>query len=259
MARAKRMLTLGGMVDPLGQESTADELFARRDEPGVRDQLVERYLALANNLARRYQRSGQPLEDLVQIASIGLIKAVDGFDASRGASFESYAVPTILGELKRYHRDRGWAVRMPRRLQESALLLKDSIPRLSQELRRSPTIAEISNHTGLTEEEVLEALDAQDAYASLSLDAPIDDQGEGATLADRVAGADDDLEMVEEWAEFEPHLRRLPERERRIIILRFFKDWTQSEIADELGISQMHVSRLLSQTLRLLRDAVGTS
>jgi RNA polymerase sigma-B factor len=253
------MLTLGGMVDPLEAESSQEELFARRTEAGVRDQLVERYLPLAQNLARRYQRSGQPIEDLVQIASIGLIKAVDGFDQSRGASFESYAVPTILGELKRYHRDRGWSVRMPRRLQESALLLKDSIPRLSQDLHRSPTIAEIAGHTGLSEEEVLEALDAQEAYASLSLDAPIDDIGEGATLADRVASDDDDLEMVEEWAEFEPHLRRLPERERRIIVLRFFKDWTQSEIAEELGISQMHVSRLLSQTLRTLREAVQTS
>jgi len=243
-------------MDPLQSESTTEELFARREEAGVRDRLVEQYLALAQNLARRYQRSGQPLEDLVQIASIGLIKAVDGYDASRGASFESYAVPTILGELKRYHRDRGWSVRMPRRLQENALRLKDSIPRLSQDLHRSPTIAEISEHTDLSEEEVLEALDAQEAYASLSLDAPIDETGEGATLADRVAGADDDLEMVEEWAEFEPHLRKLPERERRIIVLRFFKDWTQSEIAEELGISQMHVSRLLSQTLRSLRDAV---
>jgi RNA polymerase sigma-B factor len=245
-------------MEPVQSENSVEELFGRRDEAGVREELIERYLPLAQNLARRYQRSGQPLEDLVQIASIGLIKAVDGYDSARGASFESYAVPTILGELKRYHRDRGWAVRMPRRLQELALQLKDAVPRLSQELGRSPTIDEIAGATGLSNEEVLEALDAQDAYASLSLDAPIDEAGEGATLADRVA-MDDDLEMVDEWAEFEPHLRGLPERERRIIVLRFFKDWTQSEIAEELGISQMHVSRLLSQTLRNLRDAVGAS
>jgi RNA polymerase sigma-B factor len=242
----------------LQSENPSDELFERREEPTVRGELIERYLPLAQNLARRYQRSGQPLEDLVQIASIGLIKAVDGYDPNRGVSFESYAVPTILGELKRYHRDRGWSVRVPRRLQEHALRLKDAVPRLSQELGRSPTIAEIARHADLNEEEVLEALDAQEAYASLSLDAPMDDSGEGATLADRVA-TDDDLEIVEEWAEFEPHLRQLPERERRIIILRFFKDWTQSEIAEELGISQMHVSRLLSQTLRTLRDAVQTT
>jgi RNA polymerase sigma-B factor len=236
-------------------EDSTEEFFLRRDDPGVRNELVERYLPLAQNLARRYQRSGQPVEDLVQVASIGLIKAVDGYDPSRGVSFESYAVPTILGELKRYHRDRGWSVRMPRRLQEHALLLKDAVPHLSQELGRSPTIAEIASQTELSEEEVLEALDAQDAYASLSLDAPIDEAGEGSTLADRVA-MDDDLEVVEEWAEFEPHLRGLPERERRIIVLRFFRDWTQSEIAEDLGISQMHVSRLLSQTLRTLRNAV---
>jgi RNA polymerase sigma-B factor len=243
-------------MEDLETDETTEELFARRGESAVRDALVERFLPLAQNLARRYQRSGQPLEDLVQIASIGLIKAVDRYDPWRGVSFESYAVPTILGELKRYHRDRGWAVRMPRRLQELALLLKDAVPRLSQQLRRSPTIEEISDHTGLTQEEVLEAFDAQDAYASLSLDAPLDDHGDSATLADRVA-TDDDLEVVEDWAEFEPHLRRLSERERRIIVLRFFKDWTQSEIAEELGISQMHVSRLLSQTLKALREAVG--
>lgn len=242
-------------MDPLPSETPTDELFLNREAPDARQELVERYLPLARNLARRYQRSGQPLDDLIQIASIGLIKAVDGFDPSRGASFESYAVPTILGELKRYHRDRGWAVRMPRRLQENALKLKDAIPRLSQDLGRSPTIAEIAEETDLSEDDVLEALDAQEAYASLSLDAPLDDEGDSSTLADRVA-TDDDLEIVEEWAEFEPHLRRLPPRERQIIVLRFFKDWTQSEIAEELGISQMHVSRLLSQTLRALRDAV---
>lgn len=247
-------------MDAQRAEGSVEERFAERDDPAVRQELIEHYLALAQNLARRYQRSGQPLEDLVQIASIGLIKAVDGFDSEKGASFESYAVPTILGELKRYHRDRGWAVRMPRRLQEHSLRLKDTVPRLSQDLGRSPTIAEIAESCDLSEEEVLEALDAQDAYASLSLDAPVDDTGEGATLADRVATVDDDdYEMVEEWAQFEPHLRALPERERRIIVLRFFKDWTQSEIADELGISQMHVSRLLSQTLRSLREAVNAS
>lgn len=246
------------MNEAVSDESIA-ERFACRDDPSVRQELIEHYLPLAQNLARRYQRSGQPLEDLVQIASIGLIKAVDGFDSARGASFESYAVPTILGELKRYHRDRGWSVRVPRRLQEHSLALKDAVPRLSQELGRSPTIAEIAAQTDLSEEEVLEALDAQDAYASLSLDAPLDDAGESSTLADRVATPGDDLETVEEWAEFEPHLRSLPERERRIIVLRFFRDWTQSEIAEELGISQMHVSRLLSQTLRALRDAVQVS
>jgi RNA polymerase sigma-B factor len=243
-------------MDPPPAERPTEELFHHRRAPGNREALIERYLPLAQSLARRYHRSGQPLDDLVQVASIGLIKAVDGFDRSRGVSFESYAVPTILGELKRYLRDRGWSVRVPRRLQENALLLKDVVPRLAQELGRSPTIDEIADRADLSADDVLEALDAQAAYASLSLDAPLEEGGEGSTLADRIAAGDEDMEMVEEWAEFEPHLRALPERERRIIVLRFFKDWTQSEIAEELGISQMHVSRLLSQTLRVLRESV---
>jgi RNA polymerase sigma-B factor len=239
-------------------ERSPKELFAGRDDPAVRRSIVERYLPLAQTLARRYQHSGQPMDDLVQIASVGLIKAVDRYDHKREFSFESYAVPTILGELKRYHRDRGWSVRVPRRLQERALLLKDALPRLSQELGRSPTIAELAEHTELAPDDVLEAFDVQEAYAPLSLDAPLDEDSEASTLADRVA-TDDDLELVEEWVEFEPHLRRLDDRERQIIVLRFFRDWTQSEIADELGISQMHVSRLLSQTLHSLRDAVGAT
>jgi RNA polymerase sigma-B factor len=233
-----------------------DELFSRRDEPGVRDQLIERYMPLAESLARRYQHAGQPIEDLVQVACIGLINGVDRFDGSRGVSFQSYAVPTILGELKRYHRDRGWSIRVPRRLQEHALMVKNAVPVLCQELRRSPTLKEIGDHTGLGEEEVLEALDAQEAYTSVSLDASLDWEGESTSLAERLAAEDVDLELTEDWAEFIPHLKRLPARERRIILLRFFGDRTQSEIADELGISQMHVSRLLSRAIDGLRDAV---
>lgn len=233
------------------------EKFDQRDEPGVRDELIECFLPLAESLARRYQHSGQPLDDLVQVASIGLLKAVDRFDSGRGVSFESYAIPTILGELKRYHRDQGWSVRMPRRLQEHTLLIKDAVPLLSQELGRSPTISEIAGHAQLSEEEVLEAMDAQDAYATISLDAPIDDGSDSTSLSDRLTTDSEEFEIAEEWAEFEPHLNALPERERRIIVLRFFRDWTQSQIADELGISQMHVSRLLSQTLIKLREAIA--
>jgi RNA polymerase sigma-B factor len=244
-------------MEQIEPERSVYELFADRETPGVRDQLIEHYIPLAESLARRYQHSGQPLDDLVQVASIGLLKAVDRFDPERGVTFESYAIPTILGELKRYHRDQGWSVRMPRRLQEHTLLIKDSIPLLSQDLGRSPTIAEIAAHSQLSEEEVLEAMDAQDAYASISLDAPIDDDSESSTLSDRLATDEEEYEIAEEWAEFEPHLNALPERERRILVLRFFRDWTQSQIAEELGISQMHVSRLLSQTLQKLREAVA--
>lgn len=245
------------VIERLNSDTASFDLFSNKEEPGVRDELIERYLPLAESLSRRYQHSGQPLDDLVQVASIGLLKAVDRFDPERGVTFESYAIPTILGELKRYHRDQGWSVRMPRRLQEHTLLIKDAVPVLAQDLGRSPTIAEISGHTHLSEEEVLEAMDAQDAYASISLDAPIDDDSDSATLGDRLHTDEDEFSVAEEWAEFEPHLRALPERERRIIVLRFFRDWTQSQIADELGISQMHVSRLLSQTLQRLREAVA--
>ena len=246
-------------MEQVGLDAAVRELFDHRDNPRMRDALIERYIPLAESLARRYQHSGQALDDLTQVASIGLVKAVDRFDPERGVNFESYAIPTILGELKRYHRDQGWSVRMPRRLQELTLQIKDSIPVLAQELGRSPTIAEIGKHAQLSEEEVLEAMDAQDAYASISLDAPMDEGSEGSTLSDRLSVDNDDFELAEQWAEFEPHLRSLPEREQRIIVLRFFRDWTQSQIAEELGISQMHVSRLLSQTLQKLREAVGAA
>jgi len=246
-------------MEYVGLDAAVRELFDQRDVPQMRDTLIERYLPLAESLARRYQHSGQALDDLTQVASIGLVKAVDRFDPNRGVNFESYAIPTILGELKRYHRDQGWSVRMPRRLQELTLQIKDSIPQLAQELGRSPTIREIARHAQLSDEEVLEAMDAQDAYASISLDAPMDEGSESSTLSDRLSVENEDFELAEQWAEFEPHLRSLPEREQRIIVLRFFRDWTQSQIADELGISQMHVSRLLSQTLQKLRDAVGSA
>jgi RNA polymerase sigma-B factor len=244
-------------MEQIEPQRSVYELFDDRDTPGVRDELIEHYIPLAESLARRYQHSGQPLDDLVQVASIGLLKAVDRFDTARGVTFESYAIPTILGELKRYHRDQGWSVRMPRRLQEHTLQIKDAIPQLSQDLGRSPTIGEIARHAQLSEEEVLEAMDAQDAYASISLDAPIDEDSESSTLSDRLATDVEEYEIAEEWAEFEPHLNALPDRERRILVLRFFRDWTQSQIAEELGISQMHVSRLLSQTLQKLREAVS--
>lgn len=246
-------------MDALRSKEKPEDLFDRREEDGVRDRLAEHYLPLAQGLARRYRHCGQPMEDLVQVACIGLVKAIDRFEPVRGVSFESYAVPTILGELKRYHRDRGWSVRMPRQLQELALHVKDTIPELAQELGRSPTVGEVAEHSDLSEEDVLEALDAQDAYTSMSLDTPLGAAGESMTLADTIATDDEQLEIAEEWAECAPHLRSLPDRERRLIELRFFRDRTQSEIARELGISQMHVSRLLSQTLETLREAVGAA
>lgn len=242
------------------ETSRPEELFDRRGEDGgAREALVEHYLPLGRRLARRYLHAGQPLDDLVQVASLGLVKAIDRFDPARSVSFTSYAVPTILGELKRYHRDRGWSVRVPRRLQETGLVVRDAIPELAQELGRSPTTSEVASYTGLSESEVLQALDARRAYSSISLDAPVDAGGSPATLADTIIGGGEEFERAEEWADCILHLRSLPERERRLIELRFLKDRKQSEIAQELGISQMHVSRLLSQTLRNLREAIGVA
>ena len=248
-------------MDPWGSEETPEALFASRDRAEARDKLAEVYLPLAETLARRYQYSGQAIEDLVQIASIGLLKAIDRFDTKRGVNFESYAVPTIVGELKRHHRDRGWCIRVPRRLQEHALAVKGAIPELAQELGRSPTIREVASFTGMSEDDVLDAIEAQEAYSSMSLDAPLtNDTGDSMTLGDVIPGDfGDELEMIEEWSVCLPHLRALPERERQLIDLRYFKERTQSEIAAELGISQMHVSRLLAQTLEALREAVGAA
>lgn len=243
------------MTDDRGNDVL--ELFSNRDDPCVRDELVRHYLPLSRSLARRYAGSGQPLEDLEQVAGLGLLKAIDGFDSEKG-QFESYAVPTILGELRRHHRDRGWSVRVPRRLQESVLSVKAAMATLSQDLKASPTVSEIAQHTGMSEDDVLEALDAQDAYSTTSLSAPVDDDG-NTSLSDRLEAPDDGIEIAEGWADLLPHLRRLPEREQRIIALRFFADRTQTEIADELGISQMHVSRLLSRSLEMMREALTGS
>jgi RNA polymerase sigma-B factor len=241
--------------DSVQRKAELIELFAQRAEPGVRNAIIERYLPLAESLARRYAHSGQPLDDLIQVASLGLVRSVDRFDAQRGVSFESFAFPTILGELKRHHRDLGWSVRLPRRLKERTLLIKNAIPLLSQDLGRSPTVHEIAEYAGLTSDEVLEAIDAQDAYSSTSIDIAF--ESESSTLRDRIASRSGEYEIADEWAEFLPHLRALPERERVILMYRFFRDWTQGQIAEELDISQMHVSRLLARTLRKLREAVA--
>ncbi|HET7482219.1 MAG TPA: sigma-70 family RNA polymerase sigma factor, partial [Actinomycetota bacterium] len=184
---------------------------------------------------------------------------VDGYDHSRGAAFTSYAIPMILGELKRHFRDKGWAVRVPRRLQELHLELTKTVSNLAHDLGRSPTVPEIAESAGITEEEVLEGLEIAQAYNSTSLDAPIDSEDGGATFADQLGAEDEHLENLEYRASLAPEMAKLPEREQQIVYLRFFKGLTQSEIADRLGISQMHVSRLLSRTLAQLREALEES
>ncbi|HEX2424250.1 MAG TPA: SigB/SigF/SigG family RNA polymerase sigma factor [Actinomycetota bacterium] len=236
------------------RERTA-ELFSRLpDDASAREELVHLYQPLAEYLARKFAGRGEAVEDLIQVASIGLLNAVDRFDMSREVQFPTYAAVTIVGELKRHFRDKGWSVRVPRRLQEVGLRVNRVLGELWQELGRSPTVAEIAKKLELPEEQILEAMEAMQAYSTTSLDAPIGE--DGLTHGDMLPQDDDSLELLEAWASVGPTLRELPRRERRILYLRFFKGLTQTEIADQLGISQMHVSRLLSQTLAQLRGAI---
>ena len=230
---------------------------SEEEEVALRERLVDQHIGLVEFLARRFRNRGEPLEDLVQVGTIGLLKAIERFDLDREVEFSTYATPTIVGELKRHFRDKGWAVRVPRRLQELHLELTKVVGHLGQDLGRSPTVAEIAEATGATEETVLEGLEIAQAYNFTSLDAPIDtDDGGSTSFADQLGEEDEHLENLEYRASLAPEMAKLPERERRILYLRFFKGLTQSEIADRLGISQMHVSRLLNRTLANLREAL---
>ena len=248
------------MTDPedrLVDDARSEELFAALpSDPSAREDLVRLHYPLVEYLARRFAGRGEPLEDLVQVASIGLLKAIDRFDSERGVKFSTYATPTIIGELKRHFRDKGWAMRVPRRLQEIGLQLSRIVSEMYQELGRSPTVPEIAARSGLSDEDVLEGMDAIHAHSIGSLDAPTDEEGQ--TGAGRLGAEDETYELLEGWASVSPHLEKLPDRERTILYLRFFRGLTQSQIADRLGISQMHVSRILSRTLLTLREAVGT-
>jgi RNA polymerase sigma-B factor len=226
------------------------------DRGRIRDRLIELYLPLAEYLARRFRNRGEPLDDLTQVANLGLIKSVDGYDVSRGAAFTSYAIPMIVGELKRHFRDKGWDVRVPRRLQELRLEITKATSDLSQQLGRSPTVTDIATHLGVTDEDVIEGLDSGHAYRALSIHAPM--AGEEATteLADLLGDVDPDMQGVEDRESLRPLIAQLPKREQRIIAMRFFGNMTQSQIAAELGISQMHVSRLLSHALGVLREGL---
>ncbi len=245
-----------------GAERTREdrELFVRYHRDGdarARDQLVERFLPLARQLARRYQRAGEPLDDLLQVASLGLIKAIDRFDPDREIAFSSYAVPTILGEIKRYFRDRTWAVRVPRDLQELTLKVDRSVGKLSEDLRRQPSVAEIATAVGAEEEDVLEALQAGGAYRAVSFDAPRTGSDEDvATIGDSVGIQEDGFARAEERATLGRLLGRLSERDREIIRMRFEEDMTQAQIAEVVGVSQMQVSRLIRQAIERMRGEV---
>jgi RNA polymerase sigma-B factor len=219
----------------------------------LRNSLVRMHLPLVEHLARRFRNRGEPLDDLTQVATIGLIKSVDRFDPERGVEFSTYATPTVVGEIKRHFRDKGWAVRVPRRLQELRLSLSTATAELSQQHGRAPTVHELAQRLNISEEDVLEGLESANAYSTLSLDVP-DTDDESPAVADTLGAEDDALEGVEYRESLKPLLEELPPREKKILLLRFFGNMTQSQIAQEVGISQMHVSRLLARTLAQLRE-----
>jgi len=228
------------------------------ERKAARDALVRLHLPLVEHLARRFRNRGEPLEDLVQVGTIGLIKSIDRFDLERGVEFSTYATPTIVGEIKRHFRDKGWAVRVPRRLQELKLSLTKAIGDLAQREGRAPTVSELAAHLQMSEEEVLEGLESANAYSTVSLDAPDSGDEDAPAVADSLGMVDDALEGVEYRESLKPLLEQLPPREKKILLLRFFGNMTQSQIAAELGISQMHVSRLLARTLTQLREGLTT-
>jgi RNA polymerase sigma-B factor len=223
----------------------------------ARDGLVALHLPLVEHCARRFRNRGEPLEDLVQVGTIGLIKSIDRFEPDRGLEFSTYATPTIIGEIKRYFRDKGWAIRVPRRLQELRMQIGTVAAELTQTLGRSPTPRELAEVIGCSVEQIVEGIESSNAYSTLSLDAT-DDGGEdgGVSMLDMIGLDDGELEQIEIRESIKPLLEALPSREKRILLLRFFKNKTQSEIAAEIGVSQMHVSRLLSRTLDQLRASL---
>lgn len=232
------------------------ELLVLEGTATARDQVVRELQPLVSRLARRFQGRGVEVEDLEQVAALGLLKAMDRYETGHGARFTTYATATIVGELKRHLRDKGWTVRVPRRLQELGREVGNTITRMSQELGRSPTVAEVAQITQLTEEEVLEGMQLGSAYSPDSLDRPVGAEDGSATAGDLLGFDDEMIAMTDRWSEVKDAIATLPERERKIIYLRFFEGKTQSEIADEVGMSQMHVSRLLRKAIGSIQELV---
>jgi RNA polymerase sigma-B factor len=249
-----------GVLSPSSSHAVGDdsrELFARWQRDGdqaAREALVRRFMPLVRSLARRYGRSSEPFEDLLQVASLGLLKALDRYDADRGHPFPSFAVPTILGEMRRYFRDSGWAVHVPRGAQERALKVRDAQERLANEQGRAPSVNQLSEYLEYDTEDVIDALQAIQAYETLSLDAPRPGaDGDVVAYGDSVGRDDERYELVELDATVSAVLGHIPPREREILRMRFVEDLTQTEIAERVGISQMQVSRLLRRSLEQLR------
>jgi RNA polymerase sigma-B factor len=234
------------------------ELFVRWQKHGeqrAREELVDRFLPLARNLARRYSGAREPFDDLLQVASLGLVKAIDRFDVDRGAAFSSFAVPTILGELKRYFRDLGWSVHVPRGAQEQALKVQEAQERLTTKTGRPPTVNDLAEYLEIPVEDVLDALETAAAHHSASLDAPREDgDDQSGTLVDVLGDDDRRYELIEETVTVSAAARQLSARERKVLALRFIHDMTQTQIAQEIGVSQMQVSRILRRALNHLRE-----
>jgi len=241
-----------------GIDEEPRQLFIRWQQDGdegAREELVRRFMPLTRSLARRYGRSSEPFEDLLQVASLGLLKAMDRYDVERGHQFQSFAVPTILGEMRRYFRDSGWAVHVPRGAQERALKVRDAQERIANERGHAPTANQLAEYLELDTEEIVDALQAIQAYETVSLDAPRPgaDDDAGASYGDSIGGDDERYELVELDATVAAVLGHIPARERAILKMRFVEDLTQTEIAERVGISQMQVSRLLRRSLDQLR------
>lgn len=234
--------------------------YHRDQDQAALEELTERYMPLARRLANRYRHTAEPIDDLVQVANMALLKALQRFDPSREVAFSSFAVPTILGELKRHFRDHSWSVHVPRDLQERAAAVNAAVDTLSKTLGRTPSPKEISAKLGLDLEQVLEGLEAAQAYNAGSLDAPQGrEDGESATVGESVGSEDDGYEIVEYAASMESALGKMPARTREVLHLRFTEDLTQSQIAEKIGVSQMHVSRLIRGAVAELRESIGDS
>src|SRR5215212_673182 len=259
MPRAERRAACTGA----DARETERQLLVRYHEDGdlaARQELCERFLPLARDLALRYTYTDEPLEDLVQVASLGLIKAIDRFEPGRGTKFTSYAAPTILGELKRHFRDKGWSLHVPRDLQERTLAVSRATEVLSKELGRSPKVREVAEHLGCSSEQVLEAQEAAASYEAASLDAPTArDDGESASLVDMLGREDSAYDLVEDRDAIASTWLALPDVERQVLELRFMHDLTQREIGERIGYSQMHVSRLLRRALNRLETAAAAA
>ena len=257
--KSKGKTSADGRKQKHTNHAQVEEMFRQlraTGEPKLRERLIQTHLNLVRFLARKFANRGEPVDDLIQVGTIGLINAVDRFDPERGIRFATYATPTIAGEIKRYFRDRGWAIKVPRRLQELNLAANKAIDTLVQRLDRSPTVKEIAREIDVTEEEALEALELGQMYELVSLDSETGqaDDVSHTTVADYVGADDGVLEEIGARSSLVEGLKRLPERERKIIELRFFRNLSQTEVARRLGISQMHVSRLQHKALHHLHE-----